>query len=345
MVVSLRRRQAVYGGHSENSIVPPFAIKSILGMHVPNTARRSVIFIGEMIDGDVFRPRATGFFVGVPSGKIRGMLTYLVTAEHVITGLAEKQKPIYCRVNRKDGRAAVEPLNPPQWWHHPEAERDPTDVVIAAVHANWDLLDHEPIPMPEHKGLNPGILARRDIGLGDETFTIGLFRHHAGTERNIPIIRIGNIAALPEEPVRTRWGYMKAHLIEMRSIAGLSGSPVFIDIPGTQPPQGAVFGVPDPRYMPDPEQVNWFQYRLLGLVSSHFEIPELKEDSVVEDDKEGTEGINTGIAVVVPEQKIIETLYQPDLKTERAKLEEQHMRQAAVLDTGAAIGPGPSSEP
>jgi len=42
------------------------------------------------------------------------------------------------------------------------------------------------------------------LGLGDETFSIGLFRSHYGQERNIPIIGIGDIAAMPEEPIKTR---------------------------------------------------------------------------------------------------------------------------------------------
>jgi hypothetical protein len=50
---------------------------------------------------------------------------------------------------------------------------------------------------------------------------VGLFSEHQGAERNIPIVRVGNIAAMPEEPVlTTSWGAIDAYLIEARSIGG-----------------------------------------------------------------------------------------------------------------------------
>ena len=93
----------------------------------------------------------------------------------------------------------------PRWWYHPDAENEQTDVAVAAVHLNVDLIDHEPIPMPEKWEANPLQLGRRDVGLGDETFAIGLFRQHIGTDRNVPRVRIGNVAALPEELIATTW--------------------------------------------------------------------------------------------------------------------------------------------
>ena len=205
-------------------------------------------------------------------------------------------------------------------------------MAVAAVRLNWDLVDHDCIPMPERWEANPSALSKRAIGLGDETFAIGLFRHHAGSERNIPIVRIGNIAALPEEAFRTRQGLMKAYLVEMRSIAGLSGSPVFVDLPSAGPPMAYWGGISDPRIKPpDPEQVNWFRYRFLGLIHGHFDIPNLAEDSVVEDDDAAESGgINTGIGIVVPAEKITETLYQSDLQQERDKIESNFDANCSV---------------
>jgi hypothetical protein len=109
------------------------------------------------------------------------------------------------------------------------------------------------------------------------TLRIGLFTRRIGSQRNIPIVRIGNVAALPEELIRTRSGLMKAYLVEMRSIAGLSGSPVFVDLPSAQPMAVSAGFLHDTRIKPpDPEQINWFQYRFLGLIHGHFDIPNLK---------------------------------------------------------------------
>ena len=306
-------------------------------MFVPNRARRSVLFIGDLTERDAFRPRGTAFLVGVPDTSGRGLFPYLVTAQHVVVMLQERQKPIYCRLNRKDGTAAVEPLQAARWWYHPD-DSEQTDVAVAALHVNWDVVDHEPIPMPEKWEANPLQLGKRDIGLGDETFAIGLFRKHVGTERNIPIIRIGNVAALPEEMIPTKWGMMRAYLVEMRSIAGLSGSPVFVDLPSAQP-MGFLAGIPDPRFKPpDPnENLNWFQYRFLGLIHGHFDIPNLIEDSVVEDDDGAKDiGINTGIGLVIPAEKIIDTLYQPDLVAERQQIEAAFDREKAATPDNAS---------
>ena len=48
--------------------------------------------------------------------------------------------------------------------------------------------------------------------------------------RNIPIVRIGNLASLDEEKVQTEGGPIDAYLIEARSLGGLSGSPVFLNL-------------------------------------------------------------------------------------------------------------------
>ena len=72
------------------------------------------------------------------------------------------------------------------------------------------------------------------IGVGDEVFLTGLFANHIGQQRNLPIIRVGNIALMPEEPVQhPSLGPIDAYLIEARSIGGLSGSPVFVHLAPT----------------------------------------------------------------------------------------------------------------
>jgi hypothetical protein len=51
--------------------------------------------------------------------------------------------------------------------------------------------------------------------------------HHTGDLKNVPIVRVGNLASYPSEQIQTRaFGRMEAYLIEARSIGGLSGSPV-----------------------------------------------------------------------------------------------------------------------
>jgi len=109
---------------------------------------------------------------------------------------------------------------------------DRTDVAVTSLAFDWDVVDHECIPLFNYNPLEiaPTVRHERDIGLGDETFAIGLFRSHYGQQRNMPVIRVGNIAAMPEEPIAAKYGkdFIEGYLVEMRSIAGLSGSPVFV---------------------------------------------------------------------------------------------------------------------
>jgi hypothetical protein len=328
-------RRPIYGGHDETSFFRGGFDDGPLIVHVPKTARDCVIFLGDLSDKGVFRARATGFLVCVPSGDPNNWFPYLVTAEHVVVGIQQRGRPIYCRLNLKNGGASVESLQITRWWHHPNAERDPTDVAVCAVHINWDLFDHACVPLPETYMEAPTERRPRDVGLGDETFTLGLFRLHAGRDRNIPIVRIGNIAAMPEEPVRTNWGSIKAYLVEMRSIAGLSGSPVFTDSPEA-PTLGMLYSIhvlADPRFTPpDPEKVNWFRYHFLGLVHGHFDVPDLQEDADIDDDDDAavSRHINTGIGLVIPAEKVIETLYQADLADERRKLQNEYDKQKAT---------------
>ena len=58
------------------------------------------------------------------------------------------------------------------------------------------------------------------------------------------------------------------------------------------------------------------QYYLLGLVSGHFDLQSIDEDSVPEETPRRG-GINSGIGVVIPVEKIIETVEHPDLSRSR----------------------------
>lgn len=144
-----------------------------------------------------------------------------------------------------------------------------------------------------------------------------------GKNRNIPVIRAGHIAALPEEPVHTRYGYMEAYLIEAQSIAGLSGSPV-LSMPNIGI-EGFNFALGDrgKNLMPGP--------RLLGLVHGHFDVPNLNED-VVTDSDVPAHSIHIGIGVVVPTSKIRETIDHPDLVKMRQDIIDELRKSGATPD-------------
>jgi hypothetical protein len=131
------------------------------------------------------------------------------------------------------------------------------------------------------------------VATGDAVFITGLFRHHQGARRNIPIARHGNLACLNEESVSTQFGQMDAFLIEVRSIGGLSGSPVFLNLGPAKTEEGK-----------DYEEIH-----LLGLVHGHFDLNSGTIDSIVEYLAPGKSRVHvTGIAIVVSHPKIAEVL-------------------------------------
>ena len=159
-------------------------------------------------------------------------------------------------------------------------------------------LDH--LIFPLSLCVTESVLIDHAVGLGDEVFITGLFKHHSGVKRNIPIVRVGNLAALSEEKVFTKkYGPMEAYLIEARSIGGLSGSPVFLNLGLT-------------RYIE--KEIKHAQggpiFFLLGLIHGHYDVINSSEDNEINlsEDALTNDKVNSGIAIVVPMYKINEAI-------------------------------------
>jgi hypothetical protein len=284
-------------------------------MNVPDEIRKCVLFLGTKIGGR-FVPRATAFLVAHEELGIR--VGYLVTAQHVVSGLLTKGHDIWLRENLKDGTSHETKLPPDVWHFHPNHPRESD---VAACHVNFgDDSDVHAIPIGGPKGIlaTKDTMEALDLGLGDEVVVAGLFRSHYGVDHNVPIIRIGNVAALQDEPVKTRYcGYIDAHLIEARSIGGLSGSPVFITVPPVRL-RKQITGTPGWN-LRKTEFTSGQAMFLFGLIHGHFDAEGLHDDTSAEDGGEASGGINTGIGVVVPVEKILETINEPEWAKERTQ--------------------------
>jgi hypothetical protein len=298
-------------------------------MYVADYVRQTVLFLGNKdAKSGKFIPRATAFVVAIYEGGLG--FRFVVTAEHNIVFFAEHGWDIYVRTNLKDGGVREDNWSKGIWHFHPDPAS--TDVAIAAI----DFLPDEEFknlvlrtPLPDRGiGATSQVMQEIKLGLGDEVFIVGLFRSHHGLQRNVPIIRIGNLAMMRGEPVYTKYcGYTDAYLVEARSISGLSGSPVFIHWP--------IAGQPGAT-----------QFKLLGLMHGHFDIKNLNEDTVVDSDASVTSGINTGIGVVIPVEKILETIDQPELVEIRKKAIKEHREKGgAVSDFGPDDPPANGENP
>jgi hypothetical protein len=252
-------------------------------MQIDDHIRKCVVFLGLKLADGTFRAAGSAFIFGEPvdSGGVRNVC--LVTARHVIENIkALALTEIWVRINLKSGNAEWRPSTVSQWYLAPERAVD-LAFIDANVDADWDHL-----VFPTTLAASANVIGAQQIGIGEEVFIVGLFSHHFGNARNIPIVRLGNIAAMTEERVQTRLGPMDAYLIEARSIGGLSGSPVFVN-PG--PLRSTPTGVSLNNSQRGPF--------LLGVVHGHYDA-ELNIEPA--DPKAGlsVEKINMGIAIVTP---------------------------------------------
>ena len=271
-------------------------------MIVPDKVRKCVVFLGFRMASGEFRLAGSAFFIGKDTGTETAMDVFLVTARHVIDGIRKLGiDKVFVRANTTSGTSLWAECESTAWLFHPTDSSVDIALLKTGVPDGWD---HFVIPFSMFA--TPEKMASNEVALGDEVFIVGLFRHHHGNQKNIPIVRVGNLAALAEEKVSTSGlGMIDAYLIEARSIGGLSGSPVFLNLGVVRYVQNSV-----KHSTGGPIQL------LLGIVHGHFDVKTSEVDDVQADAGAGlsVERVNTGIAIVVPIEKVIEAIhaYAPD---------------------------------
>jgi len=278
-------------------------------VRVPDVVLRSVAFIGEAtnedsegVTGDL---HATGFFVCVPfstpslSHKRWG---FFVTAGHIAKDLSDRS--IYFLVNKKGGGVTGIHVIGTNWLIHPTDRT--ADVAVIPVELNKEA-DMKCVAIGDF--VRPFDFTKENVGVGDEVFITGLFTEAPGQKRNMPIVRHGNLAMLPDEQIQIETGYADVYLVEARSIGGLSGSPVFV--------RSADFrseGLDSTRGI-----------KLLGLMHGHWDIRESEMNNARI--TQSRRGVNLGIGIVVPAMKILETINQPRCVEWRTEMERELDRQ------------------
>src|SRR5258708_9213603 len=239
--------------------------------YVPTEVLKSVVFLGYINGEGKERFAGSAFWISrpVPADSKDPRQEYLVTAAHVIEDMKKDMgnNRVRIRVNLIEGNQQWEDTPLQCWKFHPDHPKVDLAALQIGIDSTWD---HVAWP-GEYFASKDSIdndLSDRKLELGDELFFAGLFWLHKGQNRNIPIVRIGNIAALREEPVLSPGAPpMDAYLVESRSIGGLSGSPVFIDIMTAkstlQPKSGCMAAA---HWEPSPSR-----FRLVGVVHGHFD--------------------------------------------------------------------------
>lgn len=266
-------------------------------MITPDWIRKCVVFLACRMANGEMRFLGSAFILGRPpegfvSGTAPAIGLRLVTAKHVLDYVRNRALThIFVRVNTKSGESVWVITEISDWKYHPCDQTVDVAMLPFGILPDWDHL-----VVPTTSSFIPSIAVEHEVALGEEVFIVGLFRHHRGQKRNIPIVRIGNLAALDEEKVQTADSPIDAYLIEARSLGGLSGSPVFLNLGTVRQIKRQVVGAGAGPII-----------FLLGLIRGHYDTPASTIDSEANGSGLTPDRINTGIAIVVPVRKIMET--------------------------------------
>jgi hypothetical protein len=161
----------------------------------------------------------TGCLVGVPSDLHQDQIhIYAVTVGHVA-----RSAPVI-RVGTASGKTTVVPRQQKDWVFHP----DKVDLAVCPVDLSALYAEH--VIKVAELATKDMLGQDKEIFLGDEVGMLGRFMYHDGRKSNIPVVRFGNLAMLPGEPIPIPGLAMPqtCFLVEMHSAAGFSGSPVWI---------------------------------------------------------------------------------------------------------------------
>lgn len=239
----------------------------------------------------------TGFFVlsMLPSG-IDGIV-YAVTNRHVV-----EHGNTTMRLTTLDHKLDTIETPERDWIFHPDKS---IDLAVLPIRLAGQNLRYKVWPVD--RLVTHDLISKLDIGCGDECFTVGRFVNRDGRVRNTPTTRMGNIAQFPSDENHR-------FLVEMRTIGGASGSPVYFYRPPASPPiGGSMFGKDslvnytgpfllgvNEKYVPDRIQVG-----LDGTISDHAAI------------------FNTGMMEAVPAWLLLDIIDSDHQKALRAAYDRQ----------------------
>ena len=230
----------------------------------------------------------TGFLVATPSRQDR---IYVITNANVV---ADAQ---FIRVNSCDNSQPFA-IFKGDWKCHEKGDD------VAACRLSLNPIAHDYQTINAATFLTEQLKTDLDIGLGEDLFMVGRFINHEGKERNFPTARFGTIASMPNEPIPIDGYLQDAFLAEIRTIAGYSGSPVFVHIPKERLEREGVQASPRDRDL----------FRRYGYIEKLLGIEFWRTLDTVSQEYVGTGTfdvhINTGLSAVIPAWKIEELLIQ-----------------------------------
>ena len=245
--------------------------------------------VGERVGG-------SGFLVSLshPSIPGTGGFVYAVTNRHVI----EEGFPVV-RINMHNGPPDVVPFSKASW------VLSETDDLAIRIMPKMDTQKYKYRSAKYSDLLTKEKAEALDIGPGDDVFVVGRFINHEGIEKNAPTYRFGQIAQSPGDKVVYeicgKHHEQESYLMDIKSIGGYSGSPVWLN---------------EPAYIQRPRAKEKIDKRwVIGVDWGHI----LYWQPLYGQNRKPIQGgglvrVNTGIAGVVPAWKLIDLLERDDVK-------------------------------
>jgi hypothetical protein len=285
-------------------------------LRIPDEMKASVCFLCVEKDGKTLYG-GTAFFVLLQSLKHPQLsFAYLATAKHCVIKAYQQFGHLKARMNLVHGSGTqMVDLTENAWAF---ADDPNVDVAVLGINIGYPF---EVICLEAEYFATDAKLGEFGVGIGDEISLIGLFTQRSGKKLNIPIMRTGIIAAMPDEPLcdPKTGSEFHAYLIEARSIGGLSGSPVFVHIPAHRA-RGFNKERPDEGYAV-----------ALGLIRGHWEF-DISSDAAMDDFlNEGK--LNSGIAMVTPIQEVTKIIMENEFfKKTRVQMEQALERGDAFVE-------------
>jgi hypothetical protein len=252
--------------------------------------------------------KGSGFLVGIRSKTDENWCyPYAVTNRQTVADGAA-----VVRLNTKAGATDIIELTPDDWVFHPQGD----DLAVASLRLHSDYHDYMLVndnPM----FLTAETMKEVRIGLGDEVFMVGRLIDHEGRQKNSPTVRFGQIAMMPGEPIHMSGDrFQECFLADVRSLGGLTGSPVFVTLHHLR--------------LQNPVEFNhaWQPY-LLGVNCGHIPTPlrivdaktgQLCSEPLLTDTHQSVLPLSrTGLMMVLPAWRLADLLNLPRLLKPRTE--------------------------
>ncbi len=276
----------------------------------------------------------SAFFLAVPWERVPPYQhVYAVTNRHVLEP-RQGVGALVLRLNLKAGGVETVETNLDEWLSPTSGD----DIAVRLCHLDQAIFDYgwEPIQMV----ITDEVIAEQQLGIGDEVFSAGRFLDIESPTGNRPVLRAGQIAAIPPvSVVVTSTRSQESYLVEMRSRTGFSGSAVYAFI--------------------DPSSAGqWVQRKGSTLVTKNFqmEYPVLRGPWILgvhwgtmpvagpdafDLETRRPASYGSGIAAVVPGQTLRKFILEDErLKKIRREVEAEYLsRPHAVEESASVAGP------